>query len=78
MDWNDTLGIARGLQENPDFNDLDITGLTPQNLENLIIENGYADAPLPSSELRDNILNSVLWHWMRLRGDQDNQMQEAG
>lgn len=76
LDWNDTLGLARCLDQNPDFNNLDLTSLTAENLENLIITNGYEVAPLAKGALRDNTLNSILWHWIRLRDDQ-NQMRET-
>ncbi len=78
MDWNDTLGIARCLNQNPDLEDLDLFELAPEFLETLIIENGYAADRMPHGMLRTNSLNSVLWHWMRLRDEDDQDMREAG
>ena len=71
LDWNDTLGLARCLVQNPDFKNLDLTSLTAENLENLIVSSGYAESRLAKGDLRDNTLNSIRWHWIRLQDEPD-------
>ena len=71
--WTDSRKIAAALDRvAPDY---DVTALSPAMLEALIIDREIVDKPL-NPEHRENILNSILWHWMRLRDEK--LQQEAG
>ena len=81
--WDDTAALAGALHSTPDYADLPLENLAPQQVLAMVTAQGLLpdDAPPRDADVLNNTLNSILWHWMRLRSDAacpDAPMQEAG
>lgn len=79
--WNKTLDIA--VQLDRLYPECDLLSINTEHIFQMIIQAKLCspnDDILLDVEVRANILNSILWHWMRMRGgdDQNQQRNLAG
>ncbi len=76
LNWDDTIAIARRLNNNEALTDENLINMCPHDLEEIILNLKIVDHLMPEGELRDNTLNAILWQWMRLRDE--TTLREAG
>ena len=69
LNWDDTIAIARRLNNNEALTDENLINMRPHDLEEIILNLKIVDHLMPEGELRDNTLNAILWQWMRLRDE---------
>ncbi|MGM0422298.1 MAG: hypothetical protein ACQEQL_04270 [Pseudomonadota bacterium] len=66
LDWTNSYEIARQLDSA--CPQIDLLILAPSDIEKMALEHQIVTLP-PDADHRENILKSVLWHWLRLRNE---------
>lgn len=69
LNWTHSREIAEKLDQL--YRDCDLLVLDPEGVEEMVLSAGLIATPVPAPH-RQNILKSILWSWMRLRGALDD------
>ena len=74
--WGNSSAIAEHLDQV--FPEQDLLSLDLVTLECLIKSHKIAQGRVPPLDIRENVLKSILWQWMRLRDQDHLQKRQTG
>jgi|AntRauTorckE6833_2_1112554.scaffolds.fasta_scaffold80860_1 Fe-S-cluster formation regulator IscX/YfhJ len=66
LDWTNSYELAKKLDTV--YPQIDLLMLAPSEIEHMALELQFVTEP-PADNHRENILKSVLWHWLRIRNE---------